>query len=140
MGKMGYVGLYSEWQDNGNSYNMSYYTNYADYSSPTTLKMLKNADFFLIGGSNQDVTISWDFDYEGSYTSRAILLDESSIGEYGIGEYGISKYSGGVVITKLKIPTSGSGRVVQLGLDCNINGNSLSVQKLDVYVKLGRTL
>lgn len=140
MGMAGYVGLYGGYSDNDVAYTMSYYTNYADYQSPTTLKMLKSADFFLIGGANQDVTIKWDFDYLGSYIGRSITLDESSISEYGIAEYGIAKYAGGSVITKLRTPTSGSGRVIQLGVESAINGNSLSIQKLDVYVKLGRTL
>ena len=140
MGKAGYVGLYTNWQDNGSLYQMSYYTNYADFTSPTTLKMLKNADFVLIGGSNQNITISWDFDYTNSYVSRVQTLSTGTVSEYGIAEYGIGKYASGSFISKLKIPTSGSGRVIQLGLDSDINGNSLSVQKLDVYVKLGRNL
>lgn len=140
MGLPGYVGLYTGYSDNDVLYVMSYYTNYADYQSPTVLKMLKSADFFLIGGANQDVTIKWDFDYLGSYIGRSITLDEASISEFGIAEYGIGKYAGGVVITKLKTPTSGSGRVIQLGVESDINGNPLSIQKLDVYVKLGRTL
>jgi hypothetical protein len=102
--------------------------------------MLKSADFFLIGGATQSVTIKWDFDYAGSYNAQAVTLDSSSVAEYGIAEYAIGKYSGGSVITKLKIPTSGSGRVIQLGLESSISGNSLSIQKLDVYVKIGRTL
>jgi len=140
LGKAGYVGLYTGYIDNSSSYSMSYYTNYADYSAPTTLKMLKSADFFLIGGASQNVTIKWDFDYAGSYSAQAVTLDTTSIAEYGIAEYAIGKYSGGSVITKLKIPTSGSGRVIQLGLESSIGGNSLSIQKLDVYVKIGRTL
>lgn len=140
MGLNGYVGTYDGYLDNGESYPLSYYTNYSDFGSATALKMLKTADFFLIGGSNQNITIKWDFDYEGRYVAQVSLLDEDSIAEYGISEFGIAKYSGGVVITKLKVPASGSGRVVQLGLESLINGNSLSIQKLDVYVKTGRTV
>jgi hypothetical protein len=140
MGMGGYIGVYDNYSDNAESYPLSYYTNYSDFGTPTALKLLKTADFFLIGGSNQNITIKWDFDYEGRYVAQATLLDENSIGEYGISEFGIAKFSGGVVITKLKVPTSGSGRVVQLGLESLINGNSLSIQKLDVYVKTGRTI
>ena len=140
LGKTGYVGLYTGHIDNTSSYLMLYYTNYADYSLPTKLKMLKSADFFLIGGAAQSVSIKWDFDYAGSYSAQAVTLDSASIAEYGVAEYAIGKYSGGSVITKLKIPTSGSGRVIQLGLESSISGNALSIQKLDVYVKIGRTL
>lgn len=137
-GLAGYVGRYTGYQDNGTEYEMSYYTNYFDYQTPTQLKILKKADFYLIGGASQDVTIQWDFDYEGSYVSQTRTLDEGSIYEYGIDEYTVAKYSGGVVITKLDVSASGTGRALQLGLESVINGNSLSVQKLDVYVKPGR--
>lgn len=138
MGVPGYVGKYTGYSDNGTTYEMSYYTNYFDYQTPTQLKILKKADFYLIGGASQTVSIKWDFDYEGSYESSVRTLDSGSVYEYGIGEYGIAKYSGGVVITKLDVPASGTGRALQLGLESIINGTSLSVQKLDVYVKPGR--
>ena len=138
IGAAGFVGKYTNYSDNGTTYEMSYYTNYFDYQTPTQLKILKKADFYLIGGASQTVSVKWDFDYEGSYESAVSTLDEGSISEYGIGEFNIAKYSGGVVITKLDVPASGTGRALQLGLESIINGTSLSVQKLDVYVKPGR--
>ncbi len=138
LGVAGYVGKYTGYQDNGIDYLMSYYTNYFDYQTPTTLKIFKKADFYVIGGASQTVAIKWDFDYEGSYESQILTLDTLTISEYGIAEYSVGKYSGGVVINKLDVPTSGTGRVLQLGLECDINGNSVSVQKLDAYIKLGR--
>ena len=138
LGVAGYVGKYTGYQDNGIDYLMSYYTNYFDYQTPTTLKIFKKADFYVIGGASQTIAIKWDFDYEGSYESQILTLDTLTISEYGIAEYSVGKYSGGVVINKLDVPTSGTGRVLQLGLECDINGNSVSVQKLDAYIKLGR--
>lgn len=138
MGLNGYVGKYTGYTDNGTNYTMSYYTNYFDYQTPTQLKILKKADFYLIGGAAQTVSVKWDFDYEGSYDSLVRTLDANAIYEYGIDEYTVAKYSGGVVITKLDVSASGTGRALQLGLESNIDGNSLSVQKLDVYVKPGR--
>lgn len=138
MGLPGYVGKYTGHTDNDTNYTMSYYTNYFDYQTPTQLKILKKADFYLIGGASQVVSMKWDFDYEGSYVSEVRTLDAGAISEYGIDEYAIAKYSGGVVITKLDVSASGTGRVLQLGLESIINGTSLSIQKLDVYVKPGR--
>lgn len=139
LGVAGYVGKYTGYNDNGTAYSMSYYTNYFDYQTPTTLKIFKKADFYIIGGAAQNVAIKWDFDYEGSYESQIRTLDAGTIAEYGIAEYNVGKYAGGVVITKLDVPTSGTGRVLQIGLESDINGSSVSVQKLDAYIKLGRT-
>jgi len=138
LGVAGYVGKYMGYQDNGSDYSMSYYTNYFDYQTPTTLKIFKKADFYIIGGADQTVAIKWDFDYEGSYESEIRTLDALTIAEYGIAEYNIGKYAGGAVISRLDVPTSGTGRVLQLGLECDIDGNAVSVQKLDAYIKLGR--
>lgn len=138
MGFEGYVGKYDQYQDNGVNYFMSYYTNYFDYQTPTQIKMLKKIDFYLIGGAGQDIAFKWDFDYTGSYYSSQIELGSTSISEYGIGEYGIATYSGGIVISLVNLSASGSGRVLQVGLESEINNNPLSVQKLDVYVKPGR--
>lgn len=138
LGLAGYVGEYTGYQDNGITYSMSYYTNYFDYQTPTTLKIFKKADFYIIGGADQTVVIKWDFDYEGSYESQVRTLDENTISEYGIAEYSIGKFTGGIVITKLDVPTSGTGRVLQIGLECDIDGSAVSVQKLDAYIKLGR--
>lgn len=138
MGLAGYVGEYTGYQDKDVDYLMSYYTNYFDYQTPTTLKIFKKADFYIIGGAAQTVAIKWDFDYEGNYESEIRTLDTSTISEYGIAEFNIGKYAGGVVISKLDVPTSGTGRVLQIGLECDIDGNAVSVQKLDAYIKLGR--
>jgi len=76
--------------------------------------------------------------YEGNYESEIRTLDAATISEYGIAEYNIGKFAGGTVISRLDVPTSGTGRVLQIGLECDINGNAVSVQKLDAYIKLGR--
>jgi hypothetical protein len=39
-----------------------------------------------------------------------------------------------------KIPASGSGTVLQLGFESDIDGTPLSIQKIDFFLKQGKTL
>lgn len=51
-----------------------------------------------------------------------------------------TEYSGGTLVDTIRVAGSGSGSVIQLGFEADLNGGALSIQKMDVYVKQGRTL
>ena len=139
LGQKGYIGEYSGYSDNTASYRMNYYTNYFDFQSPTTIKILKKINMTLIGGNGATTTIKYGFDYEQKYLSRIIVLGNINIAEYGISEYNIGEYTTGVVFDNQQIQASGSGHVLQMGIETVVNGFEISIQKLDCYVKTGRT-
>jgi hypothetical protein len=138
MGKKGYIGKYMNYTDNGSVYRMSYYTNYFDMGDPTSLKILKKVNITSIGGSQQVLSIKWGYDYTDNYKAGTIQLDQQAVSEYGVAEYGIGTYNNGIVLDTTQIQTSGNGKVVQLGFESDINGNPLSVQKIDFFIKLGK--
>ena len=149
IGKTSYIGKYSGNSDNGATYRLQYYTNYFDFDASTKLKILKKIGWVLIGGSNQSVAIKWGFDYSDSYQSSTYKLETSIVYEYnntttdtitGSSEYNIAEYSSGVGLDRFNINAGGSGTVIQLGLEADINGNPISIQKIDVAVKAGKTL
>lgn len=140
IGKAGYVGKYFGHTDNGSSYRLSYFTNYFDFGSPTNIKVLKKAGFVVIGGSNQPIAIKYGFDYTDNYQSITKQVDSAVIYEYGIGEYGIAEYSGGIVLDRFTANLGGSGAVMQIGIESDIDGNPLSIQKIDIGVKLAKTV
>jgi hypothetical protein len=140
IGKSGYIGKYEGYQDNGSSYRWSYYTNYFDFEQPNTIKILKKLGLVVIGGGNQVISIKWGFDYTNNYDSSVVGLDAIRIYEYGTAEYGIAEYSNGVALDVLKFNAAGSGKVLQIGFESDINGYPLSVQKVDVAVKTGKNL
>lgn len=140
IGKAGYVGKYYGHDDNGSSYRMRYFTNYFDFDQPTAIKVLKKAGFVVIGGSAQGLSVKYGFDYSDNYRSVTKTLDSATVYEYGIGEYGIAEYSGGIVLDRFTANLGGSGAVMQIGVETDINGNPLSIQKIDVGVKMGKTL
>jgi hypothetical protein len=140
IGKTSYIGNYFGFSDNGSTYRLQYYTNYFDLDTSTKLKILKKIGLVIISGTNQVVAVKWGFDYGDNYQSETYVLDTGTVYEYNIGEYNIAEYSSGTAIDRFSINAGGSGTIMQLGLETNINGNPLSIQKIDVAVKAGKTL
>ena len=140
IGRPGYIGKYFGHLDDTATYRLQYYTNYFDFGSPTALKILKKIGFVVIGGSGDSVAIKWGFDYKENYQSITKTLDIGSVYEYNIGEYNIAEYSNGIVLDQFQINATGNGTVLQLALEATINGDPLSIQKIDVYVAQGKTV
>lgn len=138
LGKAGYIGLYGTNLDDASTYRMQYYTNYFDFGSPTNVKVLKKISATFIGGNGADAILKYGFDYTNQLYARPLTLGGSAIAEYGIAEYNIGQYTAGVVFDNQKIQASGSGNVLQIGVETIIDQFSISIQKLDCYVKLGR--
>jgi hypothetical protein len=140
IGKKGYIGKYDLYEDDGAKYRMSYFTNYFDFGSATTNKILKRINVTAIGGSAQPIAVKWGYDYTRNYFSRGITLQRVEVFEYGTAEYGIATYTNGIALDTANIPASGSGTVLQLGFESDIDGTPLSIQKIDFFLKQGKTL
>jgi hypothetical protein len=140
IGKKGYIGKYDSYEDDGAKYRMSYFTNYFDFGSATTNKILKRINVTAIGGSAQPIAVKWGYDYTRNYFSRGITLQRVEVFEYGTAEYGIATYTNGIALDIANIPASGSGTVLQIGFESDIDGTPLSIQKIDFFLKAGKTL
>jgi hypothetical protein len=140
IGKSGYIGRYFGHLDNAATYRLKYFTNYFDFDSPTKEKILKQIGMVLIGGSSQEIAIKWGFDYNENYSAVTKQLASGVAYEYNIGEYNIAEYSDGIVLDKFKSHVGGKGPIMQVGLEADINGNPLSIQRIDIYTKQGKTV
>jgi hypothetical protein len=142
LGLTGYVGTYSTYSDNSSAIRFQYYTNYKDLELPTILKILKRISFTLLGSASQAVVIKWGFDYSSSYANLIDSLDATgNIAYYNISEYNTtSEYTTGLVIDRVSIPATGSGLVLQMGIEAEVEDAQLSVQALNIYVKQGKTV
>jgi hypothetical protein len=63
--------------------------------------------------------------------------------QYGVAEYGangvpVAQYSDGIALQQLQTQASGSGKVVQTGYESDINGSSMSIQKIEIQAKEGK--
>jgi len=138
VGESGYIGKYDGYKDNANSYLMRYFTNYFDFQSPTVIKIMKKVGVTVIGGQGYPVTLKFGFDYSDILNTRQFDLANAAIAEYNIAEYNIGEYGGSAFDNKI-INIGGSGKVIQLGFETTVFNKSISIQKLDVYVKTGKT-
>ena len=143
IGKNGYVGKYSGYLDDTNTYQFAYYTNHADLGNQAQTSIIKKISVVVIGGSNQYVTIKWGYDFLTNYLSENILIPAQGVSEYGVAEYGanatiVAYYSEGVALQTLIANGSGSGKVVQTGYETTVNSSQLSIQKIEIQTKQGR--
>jgi hypothetical protein len=143
LGKNGYIGLYSTYQDYQSSYRMLYYTNHADLGNQNQISILKKLSIVVIGGTNQTVTFKWGFDFKTNYLSDNVVIPSQGESYYNIAEYGanatvVAQYSDGVALQTLTVSASGSGKVVQTGYETDINGTALSIQKIEIQAKEGK--
>ena len=145
LGKVGYVAKYTGAQDNTSSYRILYYTNHADLGSASVTSLLKRLKVIVIGGSNQFVTMKWGFEFSANYLSTNVKIPTQSVSEYGIAEYGanatvVAQYADGVALQLLSASASGSGKIVQTGYEADINGIGLSIQRIEIQYKDGKTV
>jgi hypothetical protein len=79
--------------------------------------------------------------YTSSYTKQVFTFGSSSIAEYGVTEYNTTgEYTSSILINTPRVNTSGSGEVVTIGLEAEINDAAFSIQKIDIHALLGRLI
>jgi hypothetical protein len=49
-----------------------------------------------------------------------------------------TEYTTGTLAEAIRLPAGGSGNVLQIGFEANVNGAELSIQKIDIFIKQGR--
>jgi len=140
IGKEGYLGSYTGHSDNGSPYRMTYYTNHTDFGQPSVTSILKKIKVVVVGGTAQDLIVKWDYDFKENYYSQAVGIPVQGVSEYNIAEYGISEYSDGIALNTLTVYPTGAGKVVQTGYEADINGSALSIQKIEIHAKNGKTV
>jgi hypothetical protein len=140
IGKAGYIAAYTGYTDNGSSYRYQYFTNHTDFGAPDVTSILKRMSAKVIGGSDQAVSMKWAYDFSGNFYPQTLTIPTAGTAEYGTAEYGEadSEYSAGAITTTLMCYPTGSGKVVQVGIEADIEGSALSVQKLEVQAKNGK--
>lgn len=140
IGKTGYVGSHTGYIDNTTSYRFQYFTNHTDLGAPSVASILKRLNAVVIGGSDQVVTFKWAYDFTGAYQSAQTAIPTQGVSYYGIAEYNTSgvEYSNGIALQTLKVYPNGSGKVVQIGYETDIQGLPLSIQKIEIHAKNGK--
>tara|TARA_R110000787_G_scaffold124604_1_gene235624 strand:+ start:2059 stop:3591 length:1533 start_codon:yes stop_codon:yes gene_type:complete len=135
------ISFYDGYQDDATPYVLRYYTPPMTFENPSQLKILKEANFRVIGGKGATLVLNWAYDYTEAYRKQTLVLDDPLTAEYGISEYNIAaEYSSGIIIDNAIAKTTGSGTVVTLGVDATLNNGALSIQELKAEALIGRNI
>jgi len=143
LGKNGYIGKYSTYLDDASTYRMAYYTNNSDLGDVNVTSILKKIKVIIVGGSNQLVTLKWGYDFTGNYYSAQVSIPTQTTAEYGTAEYGanatiVAYYTSGVALTTVETTATSKGKIVQIGVEMDINSSQLSIQKIELQTKNGK--
>lgn len=102
IGKVAYVGKYTGYLDNTASYRMQYYTNHTDFGAPSVTSILKKMSVVVVGGSNQDVTMKWAYDFSGNFYAQNVRIPSQGESYYGVAVYskpeGYETFSAGTTL------------------------------------------
>lgn len=143
VGKPGYLGIYDGYTDNGESYVMNFKSGWVagEGEIATATKIFKQAVVTVRGGYGSRITFEWGYDFQPTtYDSENTgVAAEVSPSEYGIAEYNIGEYSRISTVSQILYRMSGSGKSLQFGLETEVLGSEINVQKADIYLKGGRT-
>lgn len=139
-GAGGKIGKYSGYQDNGAAYTFDFATAWLDLGQDVTqyIKILKNITALFWVSAQADVSVKWDFDFEGSFSSRTTTLLSPGLAEWGIMEWGLFEWGGGLALRHVNTPCDGAGQYIRIGAQTSINGASFAIQQISLFTKIGR--
>ena len=136
------LGIYTGYLDDGESYRLRYYSPALTFGDPSKLKMLKRMTPTLIGSNTAKVSLRWAYDFSEAYSAQSIDLGSSvpNTGYFNESEWNIAEFSGGTAVSRKSINTAGSGTVIVVGLEADIEGEPLSIQEINIQALTGRIL
>lgn len=137
--QQGKLGAYSGYTDNGESYVLDYESGWMDITKQGYTIIPKRVDGIFYIENSADVTFKWYFDFSGTPRSRSLTFSGSgTLAEFEIAEFGEGEFGGGPLLRYAKVAGAGSGEFIKLGVNTAVSGAEVSLQKLDLFVKVGR--
>jgi hypothetical protein len=134
------LGKYDTFLDNAAVYNFRYFSPALSFGDSSRTKIVKKIRPTLIGANDEQVFVKWAYDFNQTFTSYEITVGDQTPSFFGVSEYTVGKFTGGVLTTKPTVNATGSGGVVTIGLEADINGAQLSIQEINVLALIGKTV
>lgn len=141
------IGKYAGYTDNGTNYSLGYASPWIDLASPeggesgAFLKLPKKATITTAGSSSYQITLGIAFDFEGTgYIQSTQVTSNATASEWGVSEWGIAEWgASGKSVSQSKVNLARSGQHMRLSISIPISGYEISLQKVDLFFKRGRT-
>lgn len=139
------IGKYDGYIDDDVNYTMRYKSPWMDMSGEeqagTFYKIPKQATVTTVGGGSYQPTFTWSFDFQQTeYSRTASVVSSTTASEYGVAEYGIAEFNASSrELIDSRMQLSNYGQFIRVGVSIPITGKEISIQKIDIFLKRGRT-
>ena len=134
------IGEYTGYSDNNASYRFKYYSPGLTFGDPSKLKILKKLRPVIVGANSANVFLKWGYDLSANYRSADFTVGNQNPGYFGVSEFNVAEYTGGELTSRRIVNATGTGSIVTIGLEADINGSQLSLQEINVQALIGKTL
>jgi hypothetical protein len=134
------IGKYDGYDDNNSSFIFRYSSPGLTFGDASKLKLLKKIRPTIVGGNDADIILSWTYDFSVQANTSRFKVGTSTPGFYGESEYTQVDFTLGDLISRKSLNCTGNGSVVSVGLQTEVNGNSISLQEMNVLALIGKTV
>jgi hypothetical protein len=134
------LGKYDTFLDNATVYRFRYFSPALTFGDPSRTKIVKKIRPTLIGANEETIFVKWAYDFEATFKNYEITVGRQTPAFYGVSEYSVGTFTGGILTTKPTVNATGSGGVVTIGLEADIDGDQLSIQEINVLALIGKTV
>lgn len=134
------LGKYDTFLDNAAVYRFRYFSPALSFGDPSRTKIVKKIRPTLIGANEETVFVKWAYDFDTSFTIYEISVGSQTPAFFGVSEYAVGTFTGGTLTTKPTVNATGSGGVVTIGIEADIDGAQLSIQEINVLALIGKTV
>ena len=134
------LGKYDTFLDNAAVYRFRYFSPALSFGDPSRTKIVKKIRPTLIGANEETVFVKWAYDFDTSFTIYEISVGAQTPAFFGVSEYTVGRFTGGTLTTKPTVNATGSGGVVTIGIEADIDGAQLSIQEINVLALIGKTV
>ena len=140
-----YAGYYD---GNAQAYSIKYASPWIDLADPTGSgesgsfwKIPKQANVITVGSGTYQVTTTLAFDFDSASSSQTVNVSSSTqLSEWGLAEWGLDEWNAqSKVLKQSKFQIGRYGQHMRIGLSIPVMGYEISVQKIDLFMKRGRS-
>lgn len=119
----GYYDFINQDGSGGETYTIDYEGAWNDFGQEVQnrKKIFKSLTALMGAPDGDTATVKWAFDYDLTFTERSIVFDSAGKDRIGI-----------------RLPMSGDGQVLKIGVESLISGSEKTLQRFNVMAKLGR--
>jgi hypothetical protein len=134
----GFLGKYNTYLDNASTYIMKFRSGWIDPGSQGKEMIWKAMRVYLNASFDFTSTGAWAYDFEIGEATETKAIEGSNVSEWNIAEYGIGEYGSGDADAELEFDLTGTGELIKVGFQAEINAGKVGINKITLKAKTGK--